>query len=115
MSEIEDKLPLTQFIRKRRKPTSLELPKVGETPARIPWYRRPLLWDEFEVKRAKNERYYVRHHEWGKHIWIGPYKLQADAEDVIDSYVEESRKGNLDRKADNNIHSVIIDNEEEFF
>jgi hypothetical protein len=34
---------------------------------------------------------------------------------IIDSYVVESLKNDLSKKYDKNIHSVIIDNPEEFF
>lgn len=116
MSEIEDKAPLIQFIKNRRKPTSLEIktPKVGAAPAQIPWYRRPLSRSEFMFKIAKNGRYYVRHKEWGKGIWIGPYRNTVDVEAVIGSYLEESLKGSLDRVVDSKIHSVIMDDDNDF-
>jgi hypothetical protein len=117
MSEREEKTPLIEFIKKRRKPTSLEIqtPKVGVAPAHIPWYRRPLSRTEFMFKLAKNGRYYVRHKEWSRGIWIGPYRNTVDVESVIGSYLEESLKGGLDKVVNSQIHSVVIEDENDFF
>jgi hypothetical protein len=117
MNEIENKSELSQFIKKRRKPTSLEItkPVTHVTQEKLPWYKRPLERTEFTSKMARNGNYYIRHKEWGKGIWIGPYTCVADVEKVITSYLVESLKQPLDRKVDNNVHSLTIDNEEEFF
>jgi hypothetical protein len=117
MSEIEDRNEMSDFIKKRRaknsfvKPVSVE--PVSAKP--IPWYKRPLGKEEFSHKLAKNGRYYVRHNEWSSHVWIGPYRNMEDVKSIIDSYVVESLKNDLSKKYDENIHSVIIDNPEEFF
>ena len=117
MSEIEDRNEMSNFIKKRRaknsfvKPVSVE--PVSAKPA--PWYKRPLSKEEFSHKLAKNGRYYVRHNEWSSHVWIGPYRNIEDVKTIINSYVVESLKNDLSKKYDENIHSVIIDNPEEFF
>ena len=117
MSEIEDRNEMSNFIQRRRaknsfvKPVSVE--PVSAKPA--PWYKRPLGKEEFIHKLAKNGRYYVRHNEWSGHVWIGPYRNMEDVKAIIDSYVVESLKNTLCAKHNENIHSVIIDNPEEFF
>jgi hypothetical protein len=117
MAEIEDKSELSQFIKRRRKPTSLELskPTTHVAQEKLPWYKRPLERTEFMFKMARNGKYYIRHKEWGKGIWIGPYINVVDVENVIGSYLVESLKQPLDRKTNSNVHSLTIDNETEFF
>lgn len=114
MSEIEDKIEISNFINKRRaKIKRPEIEQVTDKPT--PWFKRPLEKSEFKHKLAKNGRYYVRHKEWGERTWIGPYRTIDDVNSIINCYVVESLKGPLDRKYDDSIHSVIIDNPEEFF
>ena len=117
MSEIEDRKRISDFIQKRKiksvQTTSIDV----DTNVKIhtPWFRRPLGENEFTHKLAKNGRYYVRHKEWSERVWIGPYRDINDVKTIIQSYVVESLKSNLDKKMDSSIHSVIIDNPEEFF
>jgi hypothetical protein len=116
MSEIDDKIEISNFINKRRKKLSVTNPSIEPiTDKPTPWYKRPLDKSEFRHKLAKNGRYYIRHKEWGERTWIGPYKSIEDVKAIVDSYVVESLKGSLDRKYDESIHSVIIDNPEAFF
>ena len=112
---MDDKLEISKFI-KKRKAKSADIPKKEDTADKpTPWYRRPLKADEFISKLAKNGRYYVRHNEWGKTIWIGPYKDIKDVNNIIKSYVIESLKGPLNRKYNEEIHSVIIEDPDAFF
>ena len=117
MSEIDNRKELSDFFKKRRAKTSTV--KVASiepiTSKPLPWYRRPLDKSEFSYRLAKNGRYYVRHKEWSNCVWIGPYRNVEDIKAIVDSYVMESLKNNLERKCDSSIHSVIIDNPEEFF
>ena len=117
MNEIENKSELSQFIKKRRKPTSLEItkPVTHVTQEKLPWYKRPLERTEFIFRLARNGKYYIKHREWGKGIWIGPYTCTVDVERVIASYLVESLKQPLDRKVNSNVHSLTIENEAEFF
>ena len=112
MTEEERKLEISRFFKKREGKISIN---HQVTELNVPWYKRPLDKSEFSYKLAKNGRYYARHNEWGKRIWIGPYKDVSDMTAIIDSYITESLKGSLDRKYDESIHSVVIDNPEEFF
>jgi hypothetical protein len=112
MTDEEKKLEISRFFKKREKKISVNH-QVSELS--VPWYKRPLDKGEFSYKLAKNGRYYARHNEWSGRIWIGPYKKVDDVNAIIDSYITESLKSPLNRKYDESIHSVVIDNPEEFF
>ena len=118
MNEFEAKNELSKFINKRRKADSRLVIKNSQDSAslhNIPWYKRPLDKNEFKHKLAKNGRYYVRHQEWSDRVWIGPYRDISDVNAIIESYVVESLKNTLDKKYNESIHSVIVDNPAEFF
>lgn len=117
MSEIEDRQEISAFLQRRKaKIAKVQVKPLEEiTHKPTPWYRRPLQSSEFRFKLAKDGNYYVRHKEWGITTWIGPYESLTAVDDVIQSYVVESLKDSLDKKVDNSVHSVIIDNPEEFF
>jgi hypothetical protein len=117
MSEIEDRQEISAFLKRRKaKIAKVQATPLQEiTPKPTPWYRRPLQSSEFRYKLAKDGNYYVRHKEWGRTTWIGPYEDMTAAETVIQSYVVESLKDSLDKKVDSSVHSIIIDNPEEFF
>ena len=112
---------LTQFVLKNRVIKDLntfEKPRnitVETKPQFIPWFKRPLAFEEFICKEGRDNNYYVRHKEWGKRIWIGPYSSKKDAEKIIKAYVAESIKAPLDTKVNNKVHSIIIENAEKFF
>jgi hypothetical protein len=112
MTDEEKKLEISRFFKKREKKISVNH-QVSELS--VPWYKRPLDKGEFSYKLAKNGRYYARHNEWSSRVWIGPYKDADAVNEAINSYVIESLKGSLDAKCYGNIHSVVIDNSDEFF
>jgi hypothetical protein len=104
---------IAEFVRKKR--VIKDAPKIDFKEVKVPWYRRPLEREEFTFRKAKNASYYVRHIEWGKHVWIGPYKTIDDVNGIINAYLEESLKEPLDRKSNCNIHSITVDDETAFF
>lgn len=104
---------LGNFIKNRRKNVKEET--LADRMSKLPWYRRQLDKEEFTYRQGKDGRYYVQHHEWHETIYVGPYKSVNEAEDIIDSYVTESQKIHLDKKLDSRIHSVKIENLEDFF
>lgn len=81
----------------------------------IPWYKRPLEHNEFSYRKAKNGKLYVQHNEWSKNTWIGPYNNLKEVNDIVDAYVKESLIAPLDRKTNKNIHTIVVDDESEFF
>lgn len=101
------------FIKKRRKEVKVET--ISDKINKLPWYRKPLNRVDFITRKGKDNKYYVHHNEWSKVIWIGPYDSTIDTESIIDSYLEESSKAPLDRKVNDKIHSIHIENYEEFF
>ena len=104
---------IAEFVKKKRIIHNLEKPSIQEV--KVPWYKRPLNKSEFTTRQAKNGKFYVRHDEWGKKTWIGPYNNTSETNWIIDSYVLESLKEPLDKKTNNNIHSVVIEDENIFF
>lgn len=104
---------IAEFIKSRRKEEKVE--SICEIIAKTPWYRRQLTRDEFIHKKAKDGKFYVQHNEWHRTIWIGPYKDKDEAEEIITSYLEESKKSHLDRKIDSKVHSLKIEDELSFF
>ena len=110
---MEDKI--AEFVRRKRVIHD-DVKTVEIKEVKIPWYKRPLAHDEFITKESKDGKLYVRHKEWSRRIWIGPYKNETETKEIIDSYVNESlRTTSLDKKVNSNVHSLIIENEKEFF
>ena len=111
---MEDKI--AAFVLKKRAIREISLNstenKKEEKPT--PWYMRPLSADEFTIKRGKDENYYLQHKEWSKRTYVGPYYTRFMAEDIVKRYVKESLKGPLHMKPSNDIHSILIENENFF-
>ena len=112
---MNDREALSSFIRKRRKTPSVCVNKASIKEVKLPWYKRPLDKSEFTTRIAKNGKYYIKHAEWSKRIWVGPYSTQKEADEIIESYVIESLKDSIARKVNNKVHSVTIDNENDFW
>lgn len=101
------------FVAKKHKNVSVET--IEDKIKKLPWYRRPIEKDAFITRTSKNGKIYAHHREWAENIWIGPYASKKDVENVIDAYVKESLKRPLDKTQTNLIHSVFIENTENFF
>lgn len=118
-----EKSKLISFIYKERKKHETKnsnsiISSSGISDKKIPWYKRVLNKDEFICKLAKNGRWYARHNEWSKRIWIGPYKEKSDCESTIDSYIKVSQQNSILDKvisSTSNVHSLVIENPNEFF
>ena len=104
----EDKI--AEFVRRKRK---VQAQTVEIKEVKTPWYRRPIEREAFSIREGKNGQFYAQHNEWSKRVWIGPYQSEDAVNKVIDSYVEESLKGNLDKKPTNSIHSIVVEDGEE--
>lgn len=107
---MEDKI--TAFVRRKRPSAIVKItdPKqVG-----LPWYKKPIVREDFCTKKGMDGLYYAQHYAWSKRTWIGPYASTAEANKVIDSYVVESHKGSLEHKSMDSVHSVVIENEHFF-
>ena len=104
---------IAEFVNKKR--VICDTKRVELKEIKVPWYRRPLDHSEFFSREGKDGKFYVHHKEWAKRVWIGPYDNITDAKEIINSYVLESCKDTLDKKPTNNIHSIIVENESNFF
>lgn len=116
---MENNDKLKEFIykhQKNKKDISKQISFANDNIALVPWYRRPLDKNEFSTHCSNNGNWYIRHKEWSKHIFIGPYKTLNNCNDIINSYVMCSLQGNsLDKKISSDIHSVTITNPNDFF
>ena len=106
----EDKI--AEFVRRKRK-AAIQKAEIKEV--KTPWYRRPIDRNAFTVRMGKDNNYYVHHNEWSKRTWIGPYSDTVDVLMIIESYVMESLKGTLDKKPMDSVHSLVVENEKDFF
>lgn len=97
---------IAAFVRKKRK---VQTQTVEIKEVKTPWYKRPIERTAFVIRESIDGKFYAQHNEWSKRVWIGPYKSEEETIKVIDSYVNESLKGTLDKKPINSIHSVIIE------
>lgn len=108
---MEDKTKLKEYISRRRKvPKPVEVKKV-----KLAWYQRPIMKEEFVTKKGRDNKLYVRHNEWSKTIFIGPYKNTEEVNEIINSYINASLETSLDKKLDSRVHSISIENPNEFF
>lgn len=101
---------LAQFVLKKR---VVKEPQKAEI--KVPWFRRQLERTEFSYRQGMNDKFYVRHDEWSERTWIGGYDTMKDVDFIVDSYVAESFKAPLDRKTNNRIHSLVVEDEDKFF
>lgn len=106
---------IAAFVAKHKKQVT-EL-SIDDKIRKLPWYKRPIERSAFLSRKAKNGEYYIKHNEWSQHIWIGPYNTMKEVNDIIDSYIETSSVKPLDKvtSKENKIHSVCIENLDEFF
>ena len=104
---------IADFVAKKRKKVTVET--IEEKIKKLPWYRRPISKEAFTTRKGKDKKLYVHHCEWSEHVWIGPYDTTKDVDCIIDSYVTESLRTPLDKKQTNLIHSVFVDDVDDFF
>ena len=103
---------IAEFVNRKHKPN---VHKTEIKEIKTPWYRRPIEREAFSVKESKKGEFYAQHNEWSKRVWIGPYASMNAVNKIIDAYIEESLKGTLAKKTMESIHSVIVEDYEQFF
>lgn len=81
--------------------------EVVEEKKEYKWFEIPIKKSDFIIKEH-DSKFYARHKEWKKNIWIGAYESEKEVEDVIKSYVKETKKSSIDRKLIN-VHSILIE------
>lgn len=71
------------------------------------WFETQIKKSDFIIKEYEN-KFYARHNEWKNNIWIGAYDSEKELNDVINSYVKETKKKPMDRNI-KGIKSILID------
>lgn len=57
--------------------------------------------------RILNNEYYAQYEAWPSRVWIGPYATEQELNEVINSYITESKKEVMCRNI-KNLHSAIL-------
>lgn len=70
------------------------------------WWQLPMKKALFKTKKHEG-KFYGQYEGWKECIWIGPYDTEKRLNDVIKSYVEETKKPVMDRNI-KNVHSILL-------
>lgn len=57
--------------------------------------------------RILNNEHYAQYETWPSRVWIGPYATEQELNEVINSYITESKKEVMYRNI-KNLHSAIL-------
>lgn len=92
---------------KQQKQETIEVVEEKPKKEEKKWFQQPMTKDKFTIKEHNN-KYYAHYKGWKDNIWIGAYDTEKELNDVIKSYVKETKKSPIHRNL-TNIHSIIID------
>lgn len=70
------------------------------------WWELPMKKTFFKTEKYKG-KFYGQYEGWSENVWIGPYDTEKQLNDVIKSYVEETKKPVMDRNIEN-VHSIVL-------
>ena len=70
------------------------------------WWELPMKKTLFKTEKYKG-KFYGQYEGWSENVWIGPYDTEKQLNDVIKSYVEETKKPVMDRNIEN-VHSIVL-------
>ena len=70
------------------------------------WWELPMKKTLFKTEKYKG-KFYGLYEGWSENVWIGPYDTEKQLNDVIKSYVEETKKPVMDRNIEN-VHSIVL-------
>jgi len=70
------------------------------------WWQLPMKKALFKTKKHEG-KFYGQYEGWSENVWIGPYDTEKRLNDVIKSYVEETKKPVMDRNI-KNVHSILL-------
>lgn len=70
------------------------------------WWELPMKKTLFKTEKYKG-KFYGQYKGWSENVWIGPYDTEKQLNDVIKSYVEETKKPVMDRNIEN-VHSIVL-------
>lgn len=109
-SEIMEKVINVEELEKRKQILIKEeiiLPEEEEVLIKEKqWWEYPMKKTFFKHKKFEG-KHYSQYEGWRDDVWIGPYNSEQELNDVIKSYIEETKKPIGERKIEN-IHSIII-------
>lgn len=87
-----------------------ELPKneLKEETKELKWFQKPMLKEKFTIIEHTDKKWYAQYEGWKSNIWIGGYDSEKEVNDVIKSYIKETKKPPMNRNIIN-VHSVIME------
>ena len=99
------------LLKERKETASSAITKttiVNEKFEIIPkWFEIPIKKSDFIIKEHEN-KFYAKHNKWKNNIWSGAYDSEKELNDVINSYVKETKKKPMDRNI-KGIKSILIE------
>lgn len=108
-SEIMERVIDVEALEKRKQVIVKEEPIIENeviTTKEKQWWELPMKKSLFKTQKYE-DKYYGQYDAWKNDVWIGPYDTEKELNDVIKSYVEETKKPQKDRDI-KNIHSIIL-------
>ena len=110
MERIIDREQLQERKENILKPKEEEKPKeeVKEVKKEVKWFEKPMTKDKFKVIEHTDNKWYAQYEGWKTNVWIGGYDTEKDVNDVIKSYIKETKKPPMYRNI-TNVHSVLLD------
>ena len=110
MEKIIDKEQLSErkknLLNEEEKKPSLKIIEIIDNKEKK-WFEIPMKKEKFIIKEHEN-KFYAQYEGWKSNIWIGAYNTKEEIDEVIKSYVKETKKKPIDRNI-KNIHSILID------
>ena len=104
---------IASFVAKKHRQVKVET--MEDKIKKLPWFRRPIEKTAFSSREGRDGKLYVHHCEWSDHVWIGPYETKKDVDGIIQAYVDASLKSPLDKAPFSPIHSVWVEDRDNFF
>lgn len=109
-SEIMERVIDVEELEKRKqtliKEEALSKEKEIVTIKEKQWWELPMKKTLFKTEKYKG-KFYGQYEGWSENVWIGPYDTEKQLNDVIKSYVEETKKPVMDRNIEN-VHSIVL-------
>ena len=109
-SEIMERVIDVEELEKRKqtliKEEALSKEKEIVTIKEKQWLELPMKKTLFKTEKYKG-KFYGQYEGWSENVWIGPYDTEKQLNDVIKSYVEETKKPVMDRNIEN-VHSIVL-------
>lgn len=101
-SEIMERVIDVEELEKRKQTLIKEVVTIKEKR----WWELPMKKTLFKTEKYKG-KFYGQYEGWSENVWIGPYDTEKQLNDVIKSYVEETKKPVMDRNIEN-VHSIVL-------